>query len=294
MSHHIGVVGIPGAWSTMVLLDEIDRKAGRATLIDPVDLQFCSARQTVLSGSLDLLTLNGLVVKKIGHAYSPDMLNRLELLSFVKHRGVPVISNPDSIKAGFSRLSCTMILQKGGIPMPPLRICEGTDAALEAVEEFGRAVFKPLFSTKARGMTLLYAGQPDLREQIEGFMAAGNPTLYIQQLIPIPGRDMGVVFLGGSYLATYARVKSENSWNTTTLNGGRYTRHEPGQDILDLAERAQALFDLDYTCVDIAETDEGPVVFEVSVFGGFRGLIEGCGVNAPSLLADHVVRKVKS
>ncbi len=61
-----------------------------------------------------------------------------------------------------------------------------------------------------------------------------------------------------------------------------------------MAYRSQALFDLDFTCVDIAETDQGPLVFEVSVFGGFRGLVEGCGVDAPALLADYVITKVNT
>ena len=56
-----------------------------------------------------------------------------------------------------------------------------------------------------------------------------------------------------------------------------------------MAHRAQALFDLDFTCVDVVETAEGPMVFEVSAFGGFRGLQEACGVDAAGAYADHVV-----
>ncbi len=39
-----------------------------------------------------------------------------------------------------------------------------------------------------------------------------------------------------------------------------------------MVRRAQVLFDLNFTSVDIVETPDGPLVFEVSAFGGFKGL----------------------
>ena len=67
---------------------------------------------------------------------------------------------------------------------------------------------------------------------------------------------------------------------------------EPGQDIIDLAHKAQALFGLDFTCVDVVETTDGPQVYEVSAFGGFRGLLEANGLDAAALYADYVLRKI--
>jgi ribosomal protein S6--L-glutamate ligase len=63
--------------------------------------------------------------------------------------------------------------------------------------------------------------------------------------------------------------------------------------LIALAHRAQALFDLDFTTVDMVETDDGPMVFEVSAFGGFRGIHDSSGIDAASVLADHVIAKVR-
>ena len=78
----------------------------------------------------------------------------------------------------------------------------------------------------------------------------------------LPGRDLGMVFLAGEYLGTYARVPQTNAWNTTIHSGGRYAAHEPPPEIVELAERAQAPFGMDFTTVDVAETAQGPIVFE--------------------------------
>jgi len=105
-------------------------------------------------------------------------------------------------------------------------------------------------------------------------------------------KDLGVTFLGGKYLATYARKSGGSSWNTTTNAGGKYVGHEPSREIIALAEKAQSLFDMAFTCVDIAETSEGPIVFEVSAFGGFRGLLDACGIDAAGAYAKHVLENI--
>jgi ribosomal protein S6--L-glutamate ligase len=120
-----------------------------------------------------------------------------------------------------------------------------------------------------------------------------NPMMYIQQMVELPGQDMGMVFLGGEYLGSYARVSQGKAWNTTINSGGRYAACTPDDDIVAMARRAQALFDMDFTTVDVAETPAGPIVFEVSAFGGFRGAHEGIGVNAAGRYAEYVLKELE-
>lgn len=118
--------------------------------------------------------------------------------------------------------------------------------------------------------------------------------MYMQKKVALPGRDLGMVFLAGKYLGSYARVSQTDTWNTTINSGGRYAGHAPPDDIIELAQSAQDLFGMDFTTVDVAETENGPVVFEVSAFGGFRGAKEGIGIDAATLYADHVITQVQS
>jgi tetrahydromethanopterin:alpha-L-glutamate ligase len=242
-------------------------------------------------GEHDLCALDGLIVKKAGEVYNPDMLDRVEILRFVSDRGVRVFSSPLSILRLMDRLSCTLTLRTTGVPLPPTVVTEDVTRAAEAIRQFGSAVLKPLFSTKARGMVLVHADNNGaLEQQVRDFRAAGNPVIYVQKLLDVPGRDLGVVFLGGEYLASYARVSGNGAWNTTIHSGGRYEAYEPSEAIIDVARRAQAPFGLDFTSVDVAETECGPVVFEVSAFGGFRGLLEGLGIDAAEIYASYAIR----
>jgi ribosomal protein S6--L-glutamate ligase len=61
-----------------------------------------------------------------------------------------------------------------------------------------------------------------------------------------------------------------------------------------LGRRAQEPFGLTFTTVDIALTPTGPIVFEVSAFGGYSGALKGCGIDAAALVAEHVISEVSA
>lgn len=289
----IGVVGIPSKWSTETLADAVEAKTGFRLVIDMNEVSLDLESGRLHFREHDLCQLDALIIKKISASYSPNTLDRLELLRVAERAGVQVFSPAVNILRLIDRLSCTITLHSAGIPMPPTRVTEDLGAAKVAVRDFGSAVFKPLYSTKARGMCVIDTdmGADVIDNNIRAFQK-DNPMMYIQKKIDLPGRDFGMIFLAGQYLGTYARVNPGDSWNTTIHSGGRYEAHEPDQSVIDLAERAQAPFNMDFTTVDVAETADGPIVFEVSAFGGFRGALEGIGLNVADLYVDHVTNKI--
>jgi ribosomal protein S6--L-glutamate ligase len=291
----IGVIGLPGKWSSETLADAVQARTGERLLFDMADVRLDLADNSLWHGERNLCELDALIVKKISAEYSPHTLDRLELLRVAESAGVRVFSPALSILRLIDRLSCTVTLRNAGIPMPETLVTESPAGAAAAVHDFGEAVFKPLYSTKARGMCLLGTDLPEaeLQARIEDFRS-NNPVMYIQRKLDLPGHDLGLVFLGGRYLGCYARVGSKDTWNTTIHSGGRYRSFDAPDSMIELAERAQGLFDLDFTTVDIAETADGPVVFEVSAFGGFRGAKEGIGIDAAALYCDHVLDTLAS
>jgi ribosomal protein S6--L-glutamate ligase len=138
---------------------------------------------------------------------------------------------------------------------------------------------------------IVVKNDPDAKHQLEKFKKE-NSFFYIQKKIQIGNQDLGIVFLGGEYLTTYARCKQDDSWNTTIHSGGKYAPFDPPAEIIDLAKRAQDLFGLDFTCVDIAITQNGPYVFEVSAFGGFRGILDARKIDPAKLLVDYVLKRI--
>lgn len=286
----IGVIGTPGGWSSELLADTVAEKTGYRLLIDMQDIRLDLHNNTCWFNGINLNTLNGLIIKKVGAWYSPALLDRLEMLRFLNENGLPVFSKPASIISVLNRLSCTASLKLAGIPMPPTTLTENIEEALATVKEYGRAVFKPLYSSKGRGMIVVENNTEAYSTIVE--YAEHFPLMYIQKAVDLEeDKDLGVVFIKGKYLTTYARCKG-NSWNTTTASGGHYASYTPSLEIIELARKAQELFDLDFTCVDVAITSDEPVVFEVSAFGGFKGILKSSGINAAKLYVDSVLKEL--
>ena len=287
----IGVVGSRGGWSSEMLADRIGEKCGYRLLIemDKVRLDLESGRAWF--GNVDIGMLDGLIIKKIGARYSPNLLDRLEILRFLAERRLQVFSSPTSIMKVLDRLSCTISLRLAGIPIPPTTVTEDVAQAELVVHTYGEAVLKPLYTSKARGMVVIRRGK-DVRKVIETYHAQ-HPIMYIQKKIDLQEKDLGIVFIGGEYLTTYARCKQNNSWNTSTVSGAKYASFDPPPEVIDLAKRAQSLFDLYFTCVDVALTRQGPYVFEVSAFGGFRGIRETRDIDPAKRCVEYVLERIR-
>lgn len=293
MTDRIGVIGTPGKWSTEALADALEARTGFRQVIDMSRAVLDLDAGTLTCDGVDLGSLDGLILKKIAEDYSVHALDRLEMLRTVEAAGVRIFSPAVNVLRLMDRLACTVTLRNANIPMPATAITEDVTAARATLDRFGSAVFKPLFSTKARGMVLLDHDAPDATAQIAAFKAT-NPVMYIQQKADLSGADLGMVFLNGDYICTYARVSQTDSWNTTIHSGGKYVPFDPSPDLIELGRRAQAPFGLTFTTVDIALTPSGPIVFEVSAFGGYSGAQKGCGIDAAGLVADHVLKEVRA
>ncbi len=287
----IGVVGIKGGWSTEKLADVLEELTGFRLIIEMSGVRLDLPSCRVMYEDQELNGLDAIIVKKIGGTYSKDMLDRLEVLRLLNECGLKIYSKPLSIMRVIDRLACTVTLRSGGIPMPPTTITENVGYAMAALASYGTAILKPLYSTKARGMIKL-DDSANAHETIKLFKQE-NKVMYIQKALDLPGRDLGVVFLGGKYLTTYGRKVNGSNWTSSTAFGGSYELYEPGKEIIDLAEKAQSLFDLDFTCIDVVETPDGPMIFEVSAFGGFKGIYETSGIDAAKLYVKYVINNLK-
>jgi ATP-grasp enzyme of GAK system len=288
----IAVIGNNGGSSSEHLADCVARATGKRLLVDMENVWMNLDQGKVWHEGMDLTRLDAVIIKKVGPTYSPQMLDRLEILRILECSGVRIFSRPLSILRVLDRLSCTVTLRMAGIPMPPTTITENTEQAVEVIEAYGEAVLKPMYSSKARGMWALQYGR-DTYITVEDFKR-NNPILYIQKKMNLAGKDLGIVFLGGEYLTTYARCGDGTSWNTSVESGGRYVACDPSQETIEIAGKAQALFDLDFTIVDVVETPDGPLVFEVSAFGGFKGMKAARNMDGAACYIDYVLNRLAS
>jgi tetrahydromethanopterin:alpha-L-glutamate ligase len=291
---NIAVVGQPGAWSTERLADALRAAGGR---VGVVDLAACSLRlpdRRLFHRGEPLEKLDAAVVKKLGDtADGWGIQERIGMLRHLEASGVPVLSAPDRLHVAVNRYRMTCELVRAGLPVPETTVTEDLDEAAAAVERFGSAVLKPLFTSKGRGMRRLEPSR-ELRSQLESHRDDGLGPFYLQRFVKHPGRDLGVAVLDGRCIGAYWRVAAADHWMTTILSGGRYEKADLDPETEAIAVRAARHFGLVFTGVDLIEDTDGRFnVLEVSAFGGFRGLLNGCGVDAAPMLAHVVLRQIE-
>jgi ribosomal protein S6--L-glutamate ligase len=289
----VAVAGIPGAWSSESLAEALRSQGASSSVIALDACVHDISRNEVYHEGRPLTKLDGLVVKKLGDTREPRVEERIQMLEALELRGVRVISRPESIARAVDRYRMTRILSDAGIPMPRTIVTESIDEAADAVECWGKAVLKPVFTSKGRGMALLSRERP-ARLALSDFRRQALGPMYLQEFVRSPGHDVAVAILGGEVIGTYNRVAAPGSWMTTTAAGGRYEQCVVPEAVELLALEAARPFGLDFTCVDLVETEPSWLVYEVSAFGGFSGLKQACGVDGAALYAAHVCEQIRS
>jgi tetrahydromethanopterin:alpha-L-glutamate ligase len=278
----IGVAGVPGAWSSEQLADALQRERIESFVFSLSDCVHDLTLQRVTLHGFDLAELDAIVVKKIGGAPTPESRLRLHLLRALDAEGVRIYSKPSVIERVMDRYRMTMMLISAGLPVPKTFAVESELGLREAAVRLGDAVVKPIYSSKGRGFVRLGNGSMNSGQESR----AG--AVLAQRFVEAPGRDIGACVLAGRFVGAFYRVAAEGQWLTTTSAGGCYAPCELPRDARLLAEDAATVFGLDYTVVDLVEQPNGYLIYEVSAFGGFRGLWEAYRHNIATKYASYI------
>jgi ribosomal protein S6--L-glutamate ligase len=286
---NVGVAGVPGAWSSERMCNALRDSGANAFVFSLGDCLHDLSTGRITRQRRDLAELDAIVVKKLAAQDDPRARLRLHMLRALEAQGVRVYSRPAVIEVVMDRYWMTMKLVEAGLPIPQTFSFESEPAMLDALHEMPSAVIKPVYTSKGRGMVRV-------GPQGDRFLADSwephDGRVLLQAFVESPGRDIGACVLGGRYVGAFYRVARDGDWKTTTAAGGVYQHCELPDEGVALAERAAGHFGLDYTVVDLVETQEGYAIYEVSAFGGFRGLWEASQLDVAQRYAEHVLREL--
>jgi len=288
----VGVAGIPGTWSTEHLRRALEQCGCDTLVFSAADCVVEMRSGAVRHAGVDLGELDAVVVKKLGSTTDPMAPSRVHLLIQLEARGVRVFSPAAAIAEVQDRYRMTGRLSHAGIPLPATIVTESVAEAAAAIRRWGRAVVKPLFTSKGSGMLMLAGGAP-LRLALRRWQRQWRMPFYVQEYVPHAGRDIGVVVLAREVLGAYYRVARRDAWLTTTAAGGHYEACPVTPVMRELAVRAADVFGLTFTCVDLVEGPHGYLAYEVSAFGSFGGLWRTQGIDAAQRYAEHVVHTLR-
>ncbi len=197
--------------------------------------------------------------------------------------GVPYVNGPAAIAAVHDKPAALRRLAAAGIPVPPTVVVT-RDAAASLDELPGdRFIVKPVRGAAGRGVSVGWT-RAEARDRAAAFADISGPALVQPQLGS--GIDRRMFVVDGRIVATMERVPAPGDGRASLLYGGTARRFAPSQEEHALGLSCASALSLDIAGVDLLVTDDGPLVLEVNVCPGLKGIEAATGVDVAAAILE--------
>lgn len=285
---HIGiVVSDPSDWTAQALQSAFKGRDADVFFLNFSDLAAIIAEDfSLISSGFDLLKLDSILVRDVGRKGAEDVGFRFEALCALKRQGIKIINPPEAIARAANKFATSLAIKQAGVPTPATVITTSKDAASNALSDFGKAISKPLFGYKGKGIRLLKKGDDGSLQDIINKQG----MIYLQEFIESASpRDIRAFVVGDCVAGAIYRIAPHGQWISNLARGGRAEPCVITDELNDLASRASAAVGTFHSGVDLLETADGLKVIEVNGTPSGKGIFDACGINVAEMIADKVL-----
>ncbi len=281
------VVSDEGDWTAQSIYRAFLERNANPTFISFSRLSAWAGEGACLrSGGLNLADLDGIVVRDMGRSGPQGVAFRFEALRALENLGISVVNSTDAIARAANKFATSVALQMGGVPTPRTLVTTSLEDASEAIDHYGRMVYKPLFGYKGKGIRLLSSGD----EEALSLLLEQQGAVYLQEFVELQNpRDIRAFVVGDRVAGAIYRQAPSGAWISNLARGGSPASCEVTEEIRDLAVRACRCVGATYSGVDLLETPQGLKVIEVNGTPSGRGIFEALGIDVGGMIADSIL-----
>ena len=224
------------------------------------------------------------VVMLRGFPYNLDLVTFNALVTCMED--TLTINNPRAIVLARDKYSSIKILEKEGVPVPKTRLVKGRGELVNAINEMGIAVVKPLSSSLGIGVQLVT--RDSLGYFLSSFPFRFNAVVqeYVEKV-----RDVRVFVIGDKAVGAMYRISPLTF--VTNYSQGADLDPAPVEPYETVAIRATKALGLEYAGVDLVESPEGPKVIEVNPSPQWLGLSRILRKDIAMILAKYVTKRAR-
>lgn len=262
-------------------------EAASAPPIDRLPERIPQAQLSPIGSTVDLLQLDGLVVRTMPVGSLEQVIFRMDALQAVMRAGVPILNPPGALEIAIDKWLTLERLSSVGIATPLTVACQSRQTAMDCFELLGRdVVVKPIFGGEGRG--IVRVTDADMAWRVFGTLQQLGAVLYVQQFLPHFGYDIRVLMIGPRLLSV-KRWALEGNWRTNLAQGCRAEPHVLSSAEEDLARAAAQATGGTLLGIDLLPTLAGQtVVLEVNAVPGWKGTAAALGINVADLVIEHL------
>ncbi|MFX0168175.1 MAG: RimK family alpha-L-glutamate ligase [Candidatus Hodarchaeota archaeon] len=274
MRNEIQRVGVasaePKGWETSQVVNEIQRRGVECVVFDVTQtvVRVGGKYPRVQFKKEDLTTLDGVFTRAVPGGSLEQVILRMDTLHCLEKLGIPFMNRPHSIEKAVDKYYTLRLLELGGIPVPRTCVAQYARDAHRAFRRFKDVVVKPLFGSGGVGMTRV--SDPEIARRVFRNLEANRYVIYVQEYLEHGTRDIRVFVIGGKAVAAMYRVGTD--WKSALRQGAQPRPCKLTPELTELAEQCANIIDLEYTGVDLLETETGLIVTEVNSSSGWQGV----------------------
>ncbi|MFW9935922.1 MAG: RimK family alpha-L-glutamate ligase [Candidatus Thorarchaeota archaeon] len=296
MAKKIKRVGVasaePEGWETSRVVAEIERRDTECIVFNVTEtvVRVGGKRPRVQYKKEDLTTLEGVFTRAVPGGSLEQVILRMDTLHCLERLGIPFMNRPQAIEKAVDKYYTLRLLELAGIPVPQTTVTQYTRDALRAFRRYKDAVVKPLFGSGGVGMTRV--SDREIARRVFRSLEASRYVMYIQEYLEHGNCDLRVFVIGNKAIAAMARIG--DTWKTAIRQGAEPHPYPLTPELANLAVKCAETIGLEYTGVDILETEHGLVVTEVNSSSGWQGLQQVTDINVAKELINHFFKIIQS
>ncbi len=223
-------------------------------------------------------------LRSFGPGSTEQATRRISLMEHMEVSGIRVVNSTYPFRRSRDKYATQYTLHAAGVPIPKTFTTESLARAYEHTQDMVPIIYKPILSSMGKGS--MKFDDADLAYNAYKMLDRLYHPIIIQKYIKTPSRDIRVFIIGDQCVGAVYKYIPVGHWKSNVAQGGKMVEEDMSSEIIDLAFKANRAMGLDYSGVDILESEDGPVVLEVNAAPGWQGLKEATGRD----IADLVVR----
>ena len=296
MGNPIQRVGVasaePEGWETSRVVTEIEQRGIECVVFDVTEtvVRVGGKRSRVQYKKEDLTTLDGVFTRAVPGGSLEQVILRMDTLHCLERLGISFMNRPHAIEKAVDKYYTLRLLELAGIAVPQTTVTQFTRDALRAFRRYKDVVIKPLFGSGGVGMTRV--SDHETARRVFRALEASRYVMYLQEYLEHGTSDIRVFVIGGKAIAAMTRVG--DTWKSTLRQGAKPQPCVLTPELSKLAVKCAETIGLEYTGVDILETEHGFVVTEVNSSSGWQGLQQVTEIDIAKQLVDHFLRIISS
>lgn len=237
------------------------------------NMQF-GAQPTLLVKNHDLNQIKVVIVKN--NLLGANLMFRSTLIKQFELLGIPVVNKEIAVMRAKNKLRTLQILAKKNVPVPKSYVvlnAENIDEIIDGIGTFP-VILKSVSGSHGKGVSIVESKR-GLKSIIEMLIKSGEPEpLVVQEYVrESKGKDLRVFIVGNKIVGAMERIASKRGEFRSNFHlGGRVRIKELSDLEKSVALAAHKACGLDFSGVDIIQTNGGPKVLEVNSNPGLEGI----------------------